>query len=72
MAQKNPNFSEEVASADNLSSLQRKAVNSLEAALAEIKNLYLARRRAKLSASRARGVAGEVRELIKFLSEYGC
>jgi hypothetical protein len=57
--------------ADNLIALERKAVGSLETALVEIKNLYLARRRAKLSASRARGVAGEVRELIKLLSEYG-
>jgi dsDNA-binding SOS-regulon protein len=72
MAHKNSNSFEEVDSADNLSSFQRKAVNSLETALDEIRNLYLARRRAKLSASRARGVAGEVRELIKFLSEYGC
>ncbi|MDR0907571.1 MAG: hypothetical protein LBM63_03040 [Rikenellaceae bacterium] len=72
MAQKNPTPCEEVASADILSSQQSKALNSLETALAEIEKLYLARRRAKLSASRARGAAGEVRELIKFLSEYGC
>jgi hypothetical protein len=67
MAQKN-----QLTVEDNLLSLQHKALNSLKVALVEIKNLAVARRRAKLSASRARGVAAEVCELIKLLSEYGC
>jgi hypothetical protein len=57
---------------ENLSSFEHKALCSMKAALTEIKNLAMARHRAKLSASRARGVAGELSELIKLLSEYGC
>jgi hypothetical protein len=67
MVQKSQLFPEE-----NLSSLENKALCSMKAALSEITNLAIARRRAKLSTSRTRGVAAELRELIKLLSEYGC
>lgn len=62
----------EIYAPKDLSSLEKQVAASMDAALCDIRNLCKARIEAKLSVSRIKGVARELRELIKVLSKYGC
>lgn len=55
-----------------LEPFENRVIDALKIALAEVKALLAARRRAKLSVSRVAGVARELGELIKVLTNYGC
>ncbi len=55
---------------EKLPTLEKQSVNSLESALTAVRELSVARQKAKLSVSRLAGVARELRELIKVMSAY--